>query len=89
MTEPNKPLLEFPCTYPLKAIGKHAEDFEMHIVSIVEQHVPRLDKTAVSTRPSNGDKYLAVTVTFTAESQAQLDNLYQSLNDSSRVLMLL
>ena len=37
---------------------------------------------------ANG-KYLAVTVTFTATSQEQLDALYRELSQHSRVVMLL
>jgi putative lipoic acid-binding regulatory protein len=82
-------LLEFPCTFPIKAIGKNIADFEDYVVAIARKHISQLDASNISSRPSNGDKYLGVTITFTAESQEQLDALYQELSDSDRVLMLL
>jgi uncharacterized protein len=82
-------LLKFPCTFPLKAIGKNAADFEDLVVAIARKHIPQFDETSISRRPSNGDKYLGITITFTAESQQQLDGLYQELGDSEKVLMLL
>jgi putative lipoic acid-binding regulatory protein len=88
MTQTNE-LLEFPCEFPLKAIGKNTADFENHVVTIARNHIPQLDEASISRRPSNGDKYLGVTITFTAQSQQQLDALYQELSDSDHVLMLL
>jgi hypothetical protein len=88
MTQTNK-LLEFPCTFPLKAIGKNAADFEDLVVAIARKYIPHLNDSDVSCRLSSGDKYLGVTITFTAESQQQLDALYQELGESERVLMLL
>ena len=88
MSQTNE-LLELPCEFPLKAIGKNTADFENHVVSIARNHIPQFDETSISRRPSNGDKYLGVTITFTAQSQQQLDALYQELSNSERVLMLL
>ena len=82
-------ILEFPCEFPLKAIGRGPEDFEAFVVEIVRRHAPNLEAGATTTRLSNGGKYLAVTVTFTAESQAQLDALYRELSGHRRVVMLL
>jgi putative lipoic acid-binding regulatory protein len=82
-------LLEFPCDFPLKAIGTGVEDFEGLVLEIVRKHVPGLEPVSATTRPSAGGKYLAVTVTFVAESQAQLDALYSELGQQPRVLMLL
>lgn len=82
-------LMEFPCVFPLKAIGTGADDFEGLVISIVRKHVPTLGEGAVSSRLSSNGKYLAVTATFTAESRAQLDALYQELSDHERVVMLL
>ncbi len=83
------PLLEFPCAFPLKAIGTGPEDFEAWVLAIVRKHAGLVDESQVRRRPSGGGKYLAVTVTFTAESQAQLDALYAELGSHPRVVMLL
>jgi len=82
-------LLEFPCSFPLKAIGRDSEGFEAFVVEIVRKHVPNLEVGATTSRLSNGGKYLAVTITFTAESQAQLDALYGELGRHERVVMVL
>ena len=89
MTDRPNSLLEFPCSFPLKAIGVGPDDFEALVVSIVRRHVPGLTVDAVTSRSSQGGKYLAVTATFTAESKEQLDALYLELSSHERVLMLL
>lgn len=80
--------LEFPLIFPLKVIGRNADDFEGFVVSVVKTHAP-LSARTVTTRPSQGGKYLAVTVTFVAESREQLDAIYQELSGHERVLMAL
>ena len=82
-------LLEFPTSFPLKAIGTGPDDFEALVFAITRRHVPDLAPGCTSTRLSGGGKNLAVTVTFTAESQAQLDALYGELQTHERVVMLL
>jgi putative lipoic acid-binding regulatory protein len=82
-------LLEFPASFPLKAIGTGPDDFEALVLAIVRRHVPALDHDASRTRLSGGGKYLAVTVTFVAESWDQLDALYAELQAHERVVMLL
>ena len=82
-------LLEFPCEFPIKAFGKHAGDFEEHIYTLIKQHVPELERRALTARDSRGGKYLAVTANITARSQAQLDAIYGDLSDDDSVLMAL
>jgi hypothetical protein len=89
MNDSEQTLLEFPTRFPLKAIGLGVEDFEEIVVSIVRKHVPALPDDAAISRLSAGGKYLAVTVTFVAESKAQLDALYRELTAHERVVMLL
>jgi len=84
-------VLKFPCEFPLKIIGDHSleDDFEAFVLPIVVRHVPYLDQGRVTRRLSSEGKYLAVTVTFIAESRLQLDDLYRELSSHKRVRMLL
>ncbi|MBF0470098.1 MAG: DUF493 domain-containing protein [Gammaproteobacteria bacterium] len=83
-------LFEFPCQFPIKAMGAKAEgDFEQLITSIIEKHVPNLKSESVKTRESKNGNYAAVTVTITATSKQQLDNIYLELNGQKEVLMTL
>ncbi len=89
MLDPTLTIMTFPCKFPLKVFGKNTDDFEALIVTIVRRHVPYLEDTAVTSRPSRGGAYRAVTATFTAHSRAQLDALYLELSHHEQVLMLL
>ena len=82
-------LLEFPCQFPIKAMGKNSPDFDSIVVAIVRQYVADINEGAVKTRPSKEDKYLSVTVTIEATSKQQLDAIYQGLTDCPDVLMAL
>lgn len=82
-------LLSFPCEFPIKVMGHAAENFDALIFSLVARHVPNLTERALTVRPSSGGKYLAVTVTLQAESQAQLDAIYRELSGCERVVMVL
>jgi len=81
--------LQFPCAFPIKAMGKADQGFDALVVSIVRRHAPDLGEGAVASRASSGGKYLAVTVTVQARSRMQLDAIYRDLTACEQVLMTL
>ena len=82
-------LFDFPCEFPIKAIGKDQDEFRALVVDIVRKHAPELDDDAVTTRPGSKGNYLAVTVTIEAVSRAQLDAIYHELSAHPAVIMAL
>ena len=78
-------LLEFPCSYSVKAMGESGDDFDQLVFDLVALHVDNLAPDAVSSKPSSKGKYTAVTVTFTATSKAQLDAIYYALTGHERI----
>ena len=82
-------LLEFPCHFPIKAMGLSDQHFESLVVSLVRKHAPDLGEDAVKTVDSKGGKYLSVTITVHATSREQLDNIYRELTACEQVLMAL
>ena len=82
-------LLEFPCKFPVKAMGRDEDGFEALITDIVLSHAGMYVGESVTTNPSSTGKYLSVTVTIEALSKAQLDRIYQDLTDCEQVLMAL
>jgi putative lipoic acid-binding regulatory protein len=82
-------LLQFPCTFPIKVMGKAEPHFDALIVELVRRHAPDLTENAVKIRPSKGGNWVAVTVTIRATSKSQLDAIYQSLTDHDKVVMAL
>ncbi len=82
-------LLEFPCQFPLKVMGNNHVNFEQAVLTIVRQHVPGLAERAAQSKPSRTGKYLAVTITFTATSKTQLNQIYRDLHAHPDVKMML
>lgn len=80
---------EFPCRFPVKAMGKTNIELDLLVIEIISRHAPVIDKEAITTRPSKDGNYLAITVTIEASSKQQLDAIYQDLNDHPHVLMTL
>ena len=89
MTTEQDTLLEFPCRFPIKAMGKDEDEFVAHVLNLVTPHFPEISEDDIRTRSSNGGKYISVTITVTATSKLQLDAIYYALTDSDRVLMAL
>ena len=82
-------LMEFPCSFDIKAMGKADEGFALLVLDIVKRHAPEATEQSVRTRPSKGGKWLAVTVTIEATGKPQLDAIYQALTDHEKVVMAL
>lgn len=82
-------LLEFPCQFAIKAMGKNSDNFDAIVVEIVRRHVQDIREGAVTSRPSKAGTYISVTVMIEATSYAQLDAIYQGLTDHPDVLMAL
>ncbi len=89
MSDDRETLLEFPCEFPVKAMGRADEDFVLRVVGLVREHVPDLDESRVATSASRRGNYVSVTITFTAISQAQIDAVYLALNADDQVVMTL
>jgi putative lipoic acid-binding regulatory protein len=82
-------LLKFPCRFPIKIMGKERPDFQDYIVGMISSHVGEVSTTDVVAKLSSKGNFLSLTITISAESREQLDNIYRSLTASDRVLFVL
>lgn len=82
-------LLQFPCDFPIKVMGRDSESFRTLTLAIVERHAGSLAPESISERASSKGRFLSLTYTIRAESRAQLDGIYQDLTDSGVVLVAL
>ena len=89
MSEEPVPDLVFPCDFPLKVIGKDEDGFFDFVVELVSHHVPDLPAEAYTAHSSSAGKYLSVSVTFLAQSRAQVDALYEEMSRHKRIVMAL
>ncbi len=87
MSDSDESPLKFPCSFPIKAMGRTDTNIGAVVVTIIRKHVGDLGEGATHERLSRGGKYTSVTVTIRATSRAQLDAIYQDLSDCDDVLM--
>lgn len=73
-------LIEYPSQFPIKVLGANVEGFAEAIVAIARRFDPAFDVATLERRPSAAGKYLGLTVTITATSREQLDELYRTLS---------
>jgi uncharacterized protein len=85
----DKPIMEFPCEFPIKAMGLASEALHITVLEIVQRHAPEVDEQAMKSRPSSNGKYVSLTISITAKSRAQLDSIYLDLTACEQVLMAL
>jgi uncharacterized protein len=86
---PDDTLLQFPCRFPIKAMGRASPDLQHTLEQLVRAHAPDLTAEDVSVTPSRQGTYLSVTITITATSRAQLDAIYGALSAHEAVLLAL
>jgi hypothetical protein len=76
---PEQSFIEYPSAFPIKVMGVHVEGFVESVVEVARQFDPAFDEATVERRPSKGGTYLGLTITITATSREQLDELYRTL----------
>lgn len=86
---PRDRAIEFPCDFPIKAMGTATDELRDTVAAIIRRHAPQTPDEAIRSRASSGGKYLAVTITVRATSQAQLDAIYLDLTACEQVMMAL
>lgn len=77
---PEESLIQYPTAFPIKVMGPHNASFVEAVVAVVIEHDPTFDAGTLERRPSSSGNYLGLTVTVTATSREQLDNLYRGLS---------
>ena len=82
-------LLEFPCSFPIKIMGRRRDGFAQVISEIVSRHAPDFAAATLEMRTSSAGNYLSLTATINATSREQLDDLYRELVAQPMVAMVL
>ncbi len=87
--DPDKSLIEYPSRFPIKVMGANVEGFAEAVVMVAQQFDPGFDAASIETRPSKAGNYLGITITITATSREQLDELYRTLSTHPMVKVVL
>jgi putative lipoic acid-binding regulatory protein len=89
MTTDTETLIVYPSRFPIKVMGLRVEGFVHAITMVAHQFDPSFDAADIELRESKGGKYLGVTITITATSREQLDELYRTLSTHPMVKIVL
>lgn len=79
----------FPCTFPIKVMGRRQDGFAQAIATVVQRHAPDFDPATLEMRASSAGNYLSLTCTINATSREQLDDLYRDLSSHPMVRLVL
>jgi uncharacterized protein len=86
---PEESLIRYPSAFPIKVMGLQVEGYVEALVQVARHFDPAFDASTVELRPSKAGKYLGVTLTVTATSREQLDELYRTLSTHPMVKVVL
>ena len=82
-------LIAYPSQFPIKVMGANVDGFVHAVTTIAMQFDPGFDAATVELRDSKAGNYLGVTITVTATSREQLDELYRTLSTHPMVKVVL
>ena len=88
-TPDSESLISYPSSFPIKVMGLKVDGLVHALTVIAAQFDPAFDASTIELRESKGGKYLGVTLTITATSRAQLDDLYRMLSGHPMVKVVL
>ncbi len=86
MTTQQASPLEFPCEFPIKAMGAAIPELRARVLGIVSRYAPEVRDDHLTVRASRNGRYHSVTVTVQATSRDQLDAIYRELTACELVL---
>ena len=82
-------LIEFPCHFPIKIIGKNSATFAEEIRAITLKHFPDTPDSFIVSKESERANYLSMTVTVYVHNQKELDAFYLELTKHPDIKMVL
>ena len=82
-------LLKFPCSFPIKMMGRDTAEFQHTARMLVEKHTGPISDDAIKSAVSRNGNFVSITITVNALSQQQLDDIYRDVSSHDEVLMAL
>ena len=81
-------LMEFPCDYTIKVVGRAGDELVALVHTVVSRHAPE-NVGDPQVRPSRHGRFVSVNLTFRLANPQQLYAIHTELNRSSRVRIIL
>lgn len=89
LTPGDEPKIEFPCDYPIKALGDNSVDLKALVIKTVQAHAPDLDESRVSLNESSKGTFVSVRFYINATGPDQLKAIHESLMTTGHVKMVI
>ena len=90
MSQPEAPKIVFPCAnYPVKVVGDQGESFRNDVFAVLAVLGIEHSTTRIREMPSKNDRFVALTIPITAESEQQLSDLNVALRKLPSVKMVI
>ncbi|MAC91198.1 MAG: hypothetical protein CMO99_01400 [Woeseiaceae bacterium] len=88
-SEEKKQLIEFPCDFSIKVIGKDCPDFLNSVSEIMRSHSQVYSEKNVKKNKSKKGNYISITCDVYVTSQNELDKIYIDLSKNKNILFVL
>ncbi len=85
----DKTLLEFPCEFPIKMMGRDTPEFHSVVRSLVEAYTGPLADESITAARSRKGQFVSITIVVPVTSKQQLDDIYRAITACDDVLMAL
>lgn len=82
-------LLQFPCQFPIKIMGRDNAAFHDTAREIVSRYADDVSDDVIRQSASRKGNFISLTITIEAVSQQQLDDIYQDLSAHEEILVAL
>jgi putative lipoic acid-binding regulatory protein len=82
-------LLDFPCDFPIKIMGRDTAEFHVIARALVEKHAGPIADHSIRRSLSRKGRFVSITITVNARSQEQLDAIYREVTSHEDVLVAL
>ena len=82
-------LIDFPCEFPIKILGKDNDVFKNTVSQIMAKHHQKYSEISVKKNNSKNKNYIALTWVVNVNNQYELDNIYKDLSKDKNILFVL
>ena len=85
----DEPRITYPCDYPIKVVGDAHPDFHDAVRQVVERHDPTMTTERISQKMSRKGNFVSISFMLVAESEQQINALFEELKEIEFVRMVL
>ena len=85
----NQSLIEFPCDYKFKAMGKNTPDLVEICFAIAQKYDSQVKRDQITLHHSKGGKFISVNITVYVTCLEQVHGIYADLKAHPEILMTL